>query len=121
MKINKILLIDDSPIARIILKKCIPMEYETMEADSGEAGLDALNVFKPDLVFLDLTMPGMDGFETLERIKKLDADLPVVILSADRQKASVSRVLELGAWNSLKKPPSPAIIRQTIKDIAGSQ
>ncbi len=121
MKINKILLIDDSPIARIILKKCIPVEYETMEADSGETGLDALAVFEPDLVFLDLTMPGMDGFETLERMKKLSSDLPIVILSADRQKASVDRVLELGAWDSLKKPPRPEIIRQTIKDIEGSQ
>jgi len=119
--IKRILIIDDSPIARIILKKCIPMEYETMEADSGKTGLDVLTEFEPDLVFLDLTMPGMDGFETLERMKTVNADLPVVILSADRQKASVSRILELGAWDSLKKPPSPEIIRQTIKDIEGSR
>lgn len=121
MKIEKILLIDDSPIARIILKKCIPQGYETMEADSGEKGLEVLNEFRPDLVFLDLTMPGMDGFETLERIKKLNSDLPVVVISADRQKASIKRVIELGAWNSLQKPPKPEIIRQTITKIEGSQ
>ena len=119
VKIKNILIIDDSPIARIILKKCITNNYEIEEADSGEKGLDLLADFYPDLVFLDLTMPGIGGFETLDRIKKISPDLPVVVLSADRQQSSITKVLKLGAYGSLPKPPRPEIIKQIIAEIEG--
>jgi two-component system, chemotaxis family, chemotaxis protein CheY len=119
VKIYKILVIDDSPIARIILRKCIPNNYEIKEADSGEKGLALLKDFNADLVFLDLTMPGISGFETLDRLKKINPELPVVVVSADRQQTSITKVLKLGAWSSLPKPPRREVITHIISEIEG--
>ena len=81
--------------------------------------LETYKQISPNLVFLDLTMPVMDGFEALGKIKEFDKNAKVVILSADIQKLSVERVLALGAFNFIKKPIDSTKMQQIISKING--
>ena len=76
--IKKILIVDDSPISRKIMKSCIPKDrgYELCEASDGFAGVEAYKSFQPDVTFMDLTMPVMDGTCATEEIRKFDAQEP---------------------------------------------
>ena len=113
--IKKILIIDDSPVARMLLKKCIVGDFEIFEAGSGEEGLDLLNSINIDITFLDLTMPGMNGIEVLEKMIEINPKAKVVILSADRQSTTIKEAISLGAFTVLKKPPRQDKILKTIQ------
>ncbi len=108
MEIKKILVIDDSAVARKMLIRVVPNkeEYEFIQAGGGKEGLELYQKEKPDLVFLDLTMPEMDGFQCLEVMMKFDPNAKVIINSADAQKEAKERVLALGALKVQDKPPS---------------
>ena len=72
--IKKILIVDDSPIARKMLKSVLPKgtEFKIEEAVDGEDGINKYAAFKPDITFLDLTMPMKDGFQAIAEIKDAD-------------------------------------------------
>ena len=112
--IKKILIIDDSPISRRIMKSCIPKDrdYELFEAGDGLAGLEAYKEIQPDVTFMDLTMPVMDGTEATGKIREFDPEAVVIVCTADIQIKSITNVLELGALMVVKKPPS----KETIED-----
>jgi two-component system, chemotaxis family, chemotaxis protein CheY len=114
--IKKILIVDDSPIARKILKSCIPTDYayELHEAVNGKDGLEKYNELNPDITFLDLTMPIMTGDECLREIKKSDEKAVVIIITADIQTKSIMNVMDLGALAVLKKPPSKESIQKAF-------
>ncbi len=114
--LKKILIVDDSPVAIRILKVCLPpeLDVEFMEAKNGAEGLECFKRFKPDLTFLDLTMPVMDGFEALEEMLKVDNKALVIIVSADVQKQVVDRVMSLGAFLMVYKPPSRNTIQAAV-------
>lgn len=115
--IKKILIIDDSPVARLLLKKCIGDNFDIYEASSGEQGLDLFQSVNTDLTFLDLTMPGMNGLEVLKEIIEIDSRAKVIIISADRQKSTIREALDAGAFTVLKKPPRRETILQTIHSV----
>lgn len=117
MHINKILIIDDSPVARMLLKKCLGKGFEILEAGSGEEGLDMFLSMALDLVFLDLTMPGMGGLAALQKMGKTNPDIPVVVISADRQASTLKEVMDHGAATVLKKPPRQESIQKTIHSL----
>jgi two-component system chemotaxis response regulator CheY len=106
--IQKILLVDDSPIARKILRSCMPkdQEYEFHEAGDGQEGLNKFVEIKPDVTFLDITMPIMDGIESLEAMKNTDKDAVIIMCTADIQPKTMLKVAALGALTVIKKPPS---------------
>ena len=114
--IKKILLVDDSRPARLFIKSCIPKDrgYELAEATDGKEGLEMYKEFKPDVTFLDLTMPVMNGYEALEEIKKYDINALVIILTADNQKKALESVTNLGAFKIVPKPPSKETIGQAL-------
>lgn len=118
----KILVTDDSKIARKMVIKTLneatQNQLEIFEAQNGQEALDLYKEKNPDLTFLDLTMPVMDGFEALEKIKEFDKSAKVIVLSADIQKMSVDRVLALGAFNFIKKPIDLEKTQQILKKIA---
>lgn len=107
----RVLIVDDSPVSRMLVRAVLEGEgYEVREADSGEDALHLLAGFTPDIVTMDVHMPGMDGYEATERILEQYA-LPVVILSAsiDHQaSATAMRALEAGALAVLEKPSGPS-------------
>lgn len=106
----KILVVDDTKISKNILIKRIPQEVKSVsEIIQGVNGQEAVDLYKnhnPDIVFLDLTMPVMDGFEALEHIMKYDSEATVYIITADIQEKSREKVLSSGATSMESKPIS---------------
>jgi two-component system, chemotaxis family, chemotaxis protein CheY len=117
--IVRILIVDDSPVARKILKSMIPKDagYELTEAIDGQDAIDKYFAFKPDITFLDLTMPVKDGFQALAEIKEKDPDALIVILTADVQQKSITRILSLGAFTIIRKPPKLESITEVISRV----
>ena len=117
----KILVTDDSKMARkMVIKTLTDLLQDKVEIHEAQNGLEALELYKellPKIVFLDLTMPVMDGFEALEKIKEFDIDAKVVIISADIQKLSMEKALQLGAFNFVKKPIDATKMQQILEKI----
>lgn len=117
----KILVTDDSKMARKMVVRSLEestiKDLEIFEAQNGQEAIDLYKEISPKIVFLDLTMPIMDGFEALKRIKEIDENAKVVIISADIQKLSMDRVRELGAFNFIKKPIDSLKMQQILEKI----
>lgn len=103
----KILVVDDSKLARLSLIKTLK-EFEPsaefMEAENGEIAVELFKTHTPRIVFLDLTMPVMDGYTALKIIMDIDPKVQVVIVSADIQSQAQLQVLEMGAKMMVPKP-----------------
>ncbi|MHC4278348.1 MAG: response regulator transcription factor [Planctomycetota bacterium] len=103
---KKILIIDDEEDFSTLLKTNIEKTtaYEALVARSGEAGLELMMMHTPDLVLLDIMMPGMDGLETLKRIKAAAPELPVAIVTAAWNEQQAILCFEAGAYEYITKP-----------------
>ena len=110
------LIVDDSLVARISLKGILKdTGLELAEASSGEAALELLSRgMKPDIVFLDLTMPGKGGIETLRELSASFPGLPVVVVTADIQTRTIEMVKESGAAAVVRKPADRAEILSAL-------
>jgi len=107
MKKFRILLVDDEPrILNFLSSKLRVSGYEVLTAANGREALEQVPAQDPDLVVLDVLMPGMDGFEALRELRSFSA-VPVIILSAKGTNADKIRGLGLGADDYLAKPFSP--------------
>jgi len=106
---SRILLIDDEANIRRMVGALLQGEgFETADAPNGAAGLATLAESPPDVVLLDLMMPGeLDGLATLERLKQRAPDLPVVMMSGKASLADAVRATKLGAFQFLEKPLTP--------------
>ncbi|MCT7552739.1 response regulator [Aliarcobacter butzleri] len=117
----KVLVTDDSKMARKMVIRSLEessiKDLEIFEAQNGQEAIDLYKEISPKIVFLDLTMPIMDGFEALKRIKEIDENAKVVIISADIQKLSMDKVRELGAFNFIKKPIDSLKMQQILEKI----
>ena len=103
---NKVLLIDDDPfILEMYVLKLREAGFEVETASSSREGLEKIKTFEPDLLLLDIVMPVMDGFDTLQEIKKSPPAHPmkIILLSNLGQKEDVERGLALGADDYLVK------------------
>lgn len=116
--IKTILVVDDSAISRRMLKSCIPKDrgYELFEASDGLAGVEAYKELRPDVTFMDLTMPVMDGNEATARIIQFNPEATVIVCTADVQVKSIARIMALGALMVVRKPPS----KETVEDALAS-
>lgn len=104
--LKKILLIEDDKFLRELMnKKLVTMGYDVVAAADGESGLTMIKESKPDVVLLDLILPGMNGFEVLEKAKSdpETANVPVIILSNLGQSEDIEKGLKLGAKDFLVK------------------
>ena len=107
MRKRLILVVDDEPsIIRLVRAELQSEGYTIISVASGEEALDRLEADRPDLVVLDLMMPGMDGFETLRRIRT-ESQVPVIMLTARSGDADKLRGLQSGADDYLTKPFNP--------------
>lgn len=116
----KYLVTDDSRLSRRVLKKAL-LNY-TDEENIFEAcnGLEALKITlkeRPDIVFLDLTMPEMDGYTALPKLLKIKPNIKVVVLSADIQAQAQKKVLELGAKYHIAKPVNSDKLEQILGNL----
>ena len=115
------LVVDDSKISRKWLIEMIPkkiLEHATVvEGINGQEAIDLYKEHRPDVVFLDITMPVLDGFGALEAIKAINSDAIVVMVSADRQKSTKEKVLAMGASAILSKPIDAEEFRSTLLNL----
>lgn len=112
-----VLVCDDSAMARKMLIKSLPPEWdiEITQAANGLEALDAYRAGKAEIMFLDLTMPEMDGYGVLENLQKEGLNSFVVVVSADIQPIAQDRVRQLGAIAFCKKPVNPSEIQEILK------
>ena len=102
---NTILVIDDDPAMQELISKYVRrLGFGALSAGDGVEGIEIVTAFKPDLVFTDLFMSGMDGFAVLEAMGQTHPEIPVVALSGAGDMDAVIRALRLGAWDYLRKP-----------------
>lgn len=104
---DKVLIVDDSPESLAFLIAAIEQSGATvLVAKSGEAALDSVKQIVPDIVLLDAVMPGLDGFETCEQLKKLPslADVPVIFMTGLSEPEHVVHALQSGGVDYLTKP-----------------
>jgi len=102
-----ILIIDDEEGIRFSLRGILEDEnYSVEEAESGELGLKAVKELSPDLVFLDIWLPGMDGMEVLTQIKQHDKSLPVIMISGHGNIETAVNAIKYGAHDFIEKPLS---------------
>lgn len=119
---SKILIIEDDKFLRELIVRKLSSEenFEIVNAVDGESGLKAFKESKPDVVLLDLILPGMDGFEVLTKMKQDPAlsPVPVIILSNLGQKDDVERGMKLGAVDYMVKAHfTPNEIVEKVKQI----
>jgi DNA-binding response OmpR family regulator len=111
---NKILLVDDElALLRVLAIKLKIAGYDVVTAPNGEEALDLTNSMRPDIMLLDVIMPGMDGFEVLEKVRAVSG-LPVIVFSARPENAQ--KALSLGANDFLAKPFD---VDEMVKKIEG--
>jgi CheY-like chemotaxis protein len=104
---RRILLVDDEDSLRKVLKDLLEREgYEVAEARDGVQALDQVDRVGPDVIVLDLNLPGLDGYGVLAQLRSrpATADIPVVVLTAKGDEENEVRVFELGANDFLQKP-----------------
>ncbi len=116
---KRILIIDDIPANLSTFGTALGQEFRLQVATSGEAGLLVAKKHPPDLILLDIMMPGIDGYETCRRFKS-DPDLrriPIIFITAMTESEAESAGLELGAADYITKPLNLRIARQRIRNL----
>lgn len=120
-ELKKILYVEDDVDIQSIVKAVLEMigGFEVLVCSSGQEALDKALDFAPDLCLLDVMMPGMDGPETLEALRKIDffADKPFVFLTAKAQTEEIARLKSIGALEVIVKPFNPSTLSDQIREI----
>lgn len=102
---NKVLIVDDQNGIRILLMEVFSSEgYETYQAANGKIALDIVQKNEPDLVLLDMKIPGMDGLEILKHIKQMNPDIRVIMMTAYGELDMIKEATDLGALMHFTKP-----------------
>jgi CheY-like chemotaxis protein len=112
-----VLVCDDSSFAAKQLARALPQDWDVSVsfANGGQEALDAIKQGRGDILFLDLNMPGMDGYEVLQAIRAQDLPTLVIVVSGDIQPQARERVMTLGALEFVKKPVTADVITEVLK------
>jgi len=116
----KVLLVDDHSVVRMGFKMLIEAESDMeviSEAESGEDGIKVFKELKPDLVVMDITMPGIGGLESIERILAFDKNARILVLSAHEDSVHPKRVLNAGALGYLTKRSAAEELIKAIRSV----
>jgi diguanylate cyclase (GGDEF)-like protein len=113
----KLLIVDDQPINIQVMHQIFGGDYQVFMATSGAQALSICQANPPDLVLLDIVMPGMDGFEVCKQLKGNDAtrNIPVIFVTAHTDAAQETHGLSLGAVDFISKPVNPAVVRARVR------
>lgn len=115
-----VIICDDSSVARKLMTRALPGDWDIdiSYAVNGSEALDQLKVGKGEILFLDLNMPVMDGYETLEAILKNNVQTTVLVVSGDIQPEAYNRVMALGAVAFIKKPIGEEELTEILQELA---
>jgi two-component system, NarL family, invasion response regulator UvrY len=119
----KILIVDDHPIVRAGLGRLVAAEVaaEVEEAASGKEALSAFRGWRPDLVILDLNLPDIGGLEIIARLKVIDPEVRILILSMHDDHIHVTRALQAGAAGYVSKSIPPDELLEAIRRVGGGR
>jgi len=114
---KSILIVDDNLVSLRQISALLAKDYDVSLAKSGELALQICAQEQPNLILLDVEMPGMDGFETIARLKKDDRlkNIPVIFLTGNRDTETEVKCLEAGAMDFITKPANAEILRHRIE------
>jgi DNA-binding response OmpR family regulator len=121
---HRVLVVDDDPVIVRLLEVNLSLDgYEVETASRGEQALERATETNPDLLILDVMMPGLDGWDTCRRLREQQrfADTPVVFLSARSQDDDRSKGLDLGPVAYLTKPFDPIRLMELVRRMLGAQ
>lgn len=113
-----VLVVDDSSMSRKLVIKALPPDWdvEITQASNGQEAIEQYRKGKAHIIFLDLTMPVMDGYQVLESLKREGLNAFIIVISADVQPKAQERVRELGAIAFLKKPVKTEEIKRVLQE-----
>lgn len=119
--LRKIVYVEDEPDIQVIAKLALETlgGFEVVVCSSGAEALSVIPAMLPDMILLDVMMPGMDGPSTLEELRRLPvcANIPVAFMTAKVQSAEISEFLEIGAIGVICKPFNPMNLAQQVRDL----
>jgi putative two-component system response regulator len=113
-----ILAVDDTPENLDVVKGILAPENIVRVAINGMVALKIAQKQSPDLILLDINMPGMDGYEVCSKLKSDEstAHIPVIFLTAELDSASKQRGLDLGAVDYVTKPINPEVLKESVRN-----
>ncbi len=114
---NTILVVDDEKDFCTLLSDSLSQEgYRVLTANNGRTALRLVKKEKPDLVLLDIKMPGMDGIEVCKRIKRVKKETAVIMLTAYGILETARRAMKLGAYDYVTKPVDHSLLKSLVKE-----
>ena len=118
---HTLLVVDDQPLNIQVLHQAFAADHRVLKALGGAEALQVCRQHRPDLILLDVVMPGMDGFEVCRQLKAdpLTRDIPVIFVTAHDDASHETRGLELGAVDFIVKPINAAVVRARVKTHLG--
>jgi CheY-like chemotaxis protein len=119
MQLSKILLVDDDENIRTIALLSLEDDYQVEIATSGQGAIELALINRPDLILLDVMMPGLDGKATFEKLQEIPdlAKIPVVFMTAKVQTHEIDFYLKLGAAGVITKPFDPMTLAGDVQNI----
>ena len=111
----EILIVDDDDVIRDTLDELLSSEYRCETAETAEKALDKLAAASFDVVLTDISMPGLNGLELLQRVLELYPETPVIIISGISDQEHAEELIELGAFEYLLKPFRLEVVEQSVK------
>lgn len=118
----KILIVDDSSVSRMMIRGRVAglqPDWDILEAASGDEAVAMLTSTSVDFITMDVNMPGMNGFEAVEKIRQMNQSVKVVILTANIQESSRDKAQQLGV-KFVQKPATLAAIQQAVDYFLGA-
>ena len=115
-----ILIVDDEKDLCTILSDSLSRDrYRVVTAFNGKMGLQLVKKEKPDLILLDIKMPGMDGIEVLRKIKKMKKEIVVIMFTAYGTLETARKAMKLGAYDYVTKPVDLFLLKSLVKEVLG--
>ncbi len=114
---NRLLIVDDEPTNIHILSNILSGDYEIRAANNGQRAIEAAKSQAPDLILLDMIMPGLDGLQVCKLLQEDEAtkDIPVIFVTSMSDPANEELGLRAGAVDYISKPVSPPIVKARVK------
>ena len=116
-----ILIVDDAAFMRMMIKDILSKNGYTVvgEADNGIKAIEKYKELEPDLVIMDITMPEMDGIQSVKHIKEVNAEAKIIMCSAMGQQAMVIESIQAGARDFIVKPFQAERVLEAVKKVVG--
>ncbi|GAV32155.1 MAG: response regulator [Anaerosomatales bacterium] len=121
---SKVLLVEDNPQNRYLLTFLLERSgYEVVTAEDGEAAIEAVPAYLPDVILMDVQLPKLDGYEATRRIKADErfARIPILALTAHSMKGDRAKALEAGCDDYITKPVDIDVLLRRIQEVVGAE